>query len=166
MKKTFLAFVCLMIAATLSAQTVDNILSSATDTIQMKKTFGGYQYLQNGSTLKYRELENILRSNELAYSQIKSSRSSRTLATILGAAGGFMIGWPIGTAIGGGDANWTLAAIGAGAAAASIPFSISANRKIKNAVHTYNSGYKSSSLQKAQLNLQLSGSGVGLAYRF
>lgn len=166
MKQTFLAFVCLMIAATLTAQTIDNHVSSSTNHIEMKKVIGGYKYLSNGKTLKFKELENILQSNELAYSQIKSSKSSRTIATILGAAGGFMIGWPIGTAIGGGDANWTLAAIGAGAAAASIPFSISANKKIKTSVHTYNSGYNTSSLNKTELNLQISGSGVGLALKF
>ena len=51
-----------------------------------------------------------------------------------------MIGWPIGTAIGGGKPNWVLAGIGAGLIVIDIPLVKSAEKKLKKAVDTYNSG--------------------------
>ena len=44
-----------------------------------------------------------------------------TLAQYSVLRGGFLIGWPLGTALAGGDPNWTLAAIGAGCVAIAIP---------------------------------------------
>ena len=59
---------------------------------------------------------------------------------ILSYAGGFMIGWPIGTAIGGGKPAWALAGIGGGLVAVAIPLSISSNKKMETAVRQYNAG--------------------------
>lgn len=43
---------------------------------------------------------------------------------ILAAIGGGLIGWPLGTAIGGGDPEWILAGIGAGVLAVAIPLAV------------------------------------------
>jgi hypothetical protein len=50
----------------------------------------------------------------------------------LGGAGSALIGFPIGTVIGGGDANWTLTRIVAGLLDIGIPTSYSVNKNIKN----------------------------------
>jgi len=46
------------------------------------------------------QLVNTMKINEQAYMQIKSAQSTYTMAMILSYAGGFMVGWPLGTAIG------------------------------------------------------------------
>ena len=78
-----------------------------------KKVFGGYKYSQSGKLINYSQMGKIMNAYPEAVSLINKAKTSYAFASILSYAGGFMIGWPIGTAIGGGEPNWTLAAIGA-----------------------------------------------------
>ncbi len=137
------------------------------DSITMKKVFGGYQFYQGDKLLKVNQLVNTMKTNEQAYKQIKSAQSTYTMAMILSSAGGFMVGWPLGTAVGGGEPNWTIAGIGAGLIVAAIPISQSFNKKAKQAVDTFNSGLQTSSFwEKNELNLTLTGNGIGLTLNF
>lgn len=140
---------------------------TASDSISMKKVFGGYQFYQGEQRLNVNQLVNTMKPNNQAYQQIKSAQSTYTLATIIGGVGGFMVGWPIGTALGGGEPNWTIAGIGAGLIVVSIPISQSFNKKAKQAVETYNSGLQTSSFwDKNELKLSLTGNGIGLTLNF
>lgn len=140
---------------------------TASDSISMKKVFGGYQFYQGEQRLNVNQLVNTMKPNIQAYQQIKSAQSTYTLATIIGGVGGFMVGWPIGTALGGGEPNWTMAGIGAGLIVVSIPISQSFNKKAKQAVETYNSGLQTSSFwDKNELKLSLTGNGIGLTLNF
>ena len=139
----------------------------STDSISIKKVFGGYQFYQGEKRLNMNQLVNAMKPNEQAFSQIKSAQSTYTLATIVGIAGGFMVGWPIGTAIGGGEPNWTMAGIGAGLIVVSIPISQKFNKQAKQAVGTFNSGLQTSSFwNKSELRYSMTGNGVGLSSRF
>ncbi len=139
----------------------------STNSISMEKVFGGYQFYQDGKRLNMNQLVNTMKPNEQAYQQIKSAQSTYTLATIIGGAGGFMVGWPIGTALGGGEPNWTMAGIGAGLIVASIPITQSFNKKAKQAVDTYNGVLPTSSFwDRSELKLAMTGNGVGLTLNF
>lgn len=140
---------------------------TSTDTIAMNKVFGGYQFYQGDQRLSMSQLVKSMEPNEQAYKQIKSAQSTYTMAMIFNYAGGFMIGYPIGTALGGGEPNWTLAGIGAGLVIVAIPISQSFNKKAKQAVDTYNSGLQTSSFwNKNVLELSMNGNGIGLTLRF
>lgn len=52
--------------------------------------------------------------NQDAYVLMDKVKTRTTVVSVFSYAGGFMIGWPIGTAIAGGDPNWSLAGVGAG----------------------------------------------------
>ena len=137
------------------------------DTVSMKKVFGGYQFYQGGQRLNMNQLVNTMKPNEQAYKQIKSAQSTYTIAKIFSFAGGFMIGWPLGTAIAGGEPNWAMAGIGAGLIVVAIPMSQSFNKKAKQAVDTYNEGLQTSSFwNKSELILSITGNGIGLKLRF
>ena len=139
----------------------------STDSISMKKVFGGYQFYQGDKILNMSQLVKTIEPNEQAYKQIKSARSTYTMAMILSYAGGFMVGWPIGTALGGGEPNWTMAGIGAGLVAITIPISQNFNKKAKLAVDTYNGKLQTSSfLDKNELKLSFTGNGIGLTLKF
>ncbi len=97
---------------------------------------------------------------------MKLAKSNYDVGYVFGFAGGFLIGWPIGTAIGGGDPNWTLAAVGAGLAVISIPFMVSYTKHAKNAVHKYNKGLKYSYFAKPDLKIGLTYNGVGIKIKF
>ena len=85
------------------------------DSISMKKVFGGYQFYQGGQRLNMKQLVNTMKPDPLAYEQIRSAKSSYNLAMVFSYAGGFMIGWPLGTAIAGGDPEWAGDGLGRGA---------------------------------------------------
>ncbi len=137
------------------------------DKISMEKVFGGYKFHQGGRSLNMNQLVQAMEINEEAYKQIKSAQSTYTIGMIFSYAGGFMIGWPLGTAIGGGEPNWTIAGIGVGLAIITIPISQSFNKKAKRAVETYNGGLQMSSFwDKNRLNLSLTQNGIGLTFNF
>lgn len=136
--------------------------------IEMEKVFGGYKFTQNGNQVTMKDLVKTMESNEQAFDLIKKAHLNNTLSSIIGFAGGGLIGWPIGTAIGGGEANWTLAGIGAGLVAISIPFSSSANKKAKQATELYNSSLNSTSFYefKPEFEVLANANGIGLSMNF
>lgn len=137
------------------------------DSITMKKVFGGYQFYEGTKRLNMTQVIYAMKDNEEAYAHIKSAQSANVMATIFAGAGGFLVGYPIGTALAGGEANWTLAAVGAGFMLVSIPFSQKFNKQAKQAVRTYNGGRNTSWLRsEKELRLAMTGNGVGLVLVF
>jgi len=158
MRKTILTLIIAMLA----------IIFCNAQEIEIEKTFGGYKYSQNGNQMTMNDLVRTMEPNKEAYNLIKKAQSNNTLATIIGAVGGGLIGWPIGAAIAGGDANWTLAGIGAGLIVIGIPISSSANKKAKQAVELYNSSLNPTSFYeyKPEFKVIASGNGIGLTMNF
>jgi outer membrane lipoprotein SlyB len=136
--------------------------------IEMKKVFGGYQYTQDGNQMTMGKLVKAMESNSEALKFMKKAKSNNVIASIISGAGGALIGFPIGTAIGGGDANWTLAGIGAGLVAISIPISSGVNKNAKKAVELYNSSLNSTSYYefKPEFKIVANGNGIGLSVNF
>ena len=136
--------------------------------IEVEKLLLGYKYTQNGNQMSMKDLVKTMESNQQAFNLIKKARLNNTLASIIGFAGGWLIGWPIGTAIGGGKANWTLVGIGAGIVAIGIPISSSASKKARQAVELYNSSLNSTSFYKfnSKFKIIASSNGIGLSINF
>ena len=102
--------------------------------IEMKKVWGGYQFTQSGKTVNVSQMQEIMKDNEEALDLITSAKTNQTWAMVLGTAGGALIGYPIGTAVGGGDPEWALAGAGAALIVASIPIVKGFNKKAKSYV--------------------------------
>ena len=155
------------IAALIMIFNSNSFSQTSDDTIKIRKVFGGYQFIQNDKKLRMGQLVTIMQPNEQAYKQIKSAQSNKTFADILGVAGGFLIGWPLGTAIGGGDPNWALAGVGAGLVVVSIPIMSKANKWSIAAIETYNRSIKTGSFQKKpELHFAFKGNSIGLVCSF
>jgi len=137
------------------------------DTITVNKVKGGYQYLMDGKVLTLPELESLLNKNTESSELYKSAKETNGFLSVLSYAGGFLVGYPIGQAIGGGEALWELAAVGAGLIVIAIPIANGVTKKMNKAVQIYNSGIQPTSFwDDKELKLQLTGNGVGLAFRF
>ncbi|MFD2564723.1 hypothetical protein [Aquimarina rubra] len=136
--------------------------------IEVKKAKKGYQYFQNGNEMTNETLFKVLESNSESLKMIKRAKSNATFSTILAGAGGGLIGWPLGTALGGGDANWTLAGVGAGLIVIAIPISLSTRKNINKAVESYNSSLNSTSYNafKPKFGIFANGNGIGLSMNF
>jgi hypothetical protein len=135
--------------------------------IELKKSFGENLFYQNGERLTSRQLTNILKSNNEAFNLIKSAKSNYTWATILGVSGGALVGFPIGTAVGGGDPKWELAGAGAALILVAIPILNNYNKKSKAAIALYNADLPTvSSSFKPVFNLNFKGVNLGIAMSF
>lgn len=155
-QKILLIFALILLASTMNAQQIDAV-----------KVFGGYQFTQNGKALSLKEMKNIIAPDIKAYKLIKAAKSKNDIASVLGGVGGIMIGWPIGTAIGGGDPEWIMAGIGAGLVIVSFPLSSAASKKALKAVEKYNAHLSSSSIYfRPKFDFSINGNGMGIVMRF
>ena len=136
--------------------------------IEIEKIFGGYKYTQNGVQMTLKEMAKAMESNPEAFGIIKKAQSDTILSSIIGSAGGFLIGWPLGTALGGEDPDWSLAGIGAGLVLIGIPISTSATKKTKQAVELYNSSLNSTSFNsfKPEFKVVADKNGIGISVNF
>ncbi|MFN4246647.1 MAG: hypothetical protein ACK4EY_02930 [Flavipsychrobacter sp.] len=83
-------------------------------------------------------------------------------AQILGGIGGGLIGWPVGTYIGGGDPEWTLAAIGGGLVAIAVPLALIDDHRNKGGGYrAHNAGPKG----QYDICLVSNKNGIGIALK-
>lgn len=116
-----------------------NAFSQYTDPIVVKPYWGGLNFLVNDRPVKANVIMQMMKSvDSTAFQRMKKSRQNNTLASIMGVAGGFLVGWPIGTMVAGGEPNWTMAIAGGAISIASIPISNRAKRQATEAVDIYN----------------------------
>ena len=135
--------------------------------IEMKKVFGGYQFTQQGANLTLNQMQELMKNNQEAFDLVKSAKSNQTWVMILGTAGGALIGFPIGTAIGGGEPEWALAGVGAALIVATIPIIKGFNKKTSKAVELYNAGFTSVGYQfQPEINLNFKGTSLGITMNF
>lgn len=167
MRKLIIAGLLLFSGIVSNAQRVNKGMQLTRDSILMNKTFGGYQFYQGNTRLTMSQLVNIMKPNEQAWQLAKKAQSTNTLGTIIGFAGGALVGWPVGTALAGGDPEWVLAGIGAGLVVVAIPLSRKVNKQIKQAVDVYNTPFRESSFwDKRELKFSVTGNGVGFVLNF
>ena len=133
--------------------------------ITYEKTFGGLKFYQHGQVLRPKQMLNKMSGNQVAYDYMKKAKTNYDVAQVLGGIGGFMVGWPIGTAIGGGEPNWTMAAIGGGIVLLALPLNHGFNKNAKKAVGSYNDKGDASS-RKIKLDFAVDKYGVGVVLRF
>jgi hypothetical protein len=105
-----------------------------TSEIRMEKS----KFYEGNRILKPREVLSRMEINPEAFQEFKKAKSNYDAAQVLGFAGGFLIGWPLGTALGGGDPQWGLAGGGAALLLASIPLNSGFKKHAKNALTIYN----------------------------
>ena len=135
--------------------------------IVIRKVFGGLVFEQQGKTLLLKDMESIMKENKKAVALIQSAKTNQTWSLVLGTTGGALVGFPIGTAIGGGEPEWAIAGVGAALIIATIPIVKGFNRKTKKAVDLYNNGVSSTSYQfQPSFNLKISGTNVGISMNF
>ena len=106
--------------------------------IKMYKTFGGVRFEMDTLVLSPKQVLNIIKTNPVAYNEFKRAKVNYNVAGVLGFTGGVLIGFPIGTAIAGGDPEWALAAGGAALILASIPFNRAFKGRAFGALELFN----------------------------
>ncbi|MBL7870238.1 MAG: hypothetical protein JNM78_01400 [Cyclobacteriaceae bacterium] len=106
--------------------------------IKMYKTFGGVRYEMDTLVLSPKQVLEVLKDNPVSFEEFKRAKLNYNVAGVLGFVGGVLIGFPIGTAMVGGDPEWGLAAGGVGLLLASIPFNRAYKGRAFGAIELYN----------------------------
>ncbi len=127
-----LFFTVLILGVSITAQ------SQNANELEMRSNFFGSKFYKGDTIMGINQVLEEMAPNEAVYNLMISAKKDNVFAQLLGAAGGFMIGWPVGTAIGGGEPNWTMAGIGAGLVAISIPISSNFKKKALSAIKQHN----------------------------
>lgn len=136
------------------------MFSVQSQTIEQKK---GGRFFIDGVASSPKEVQNLMSGNPEAFELAKSANANYGVGNVLGVIGGFMIGWPIGSAIGGGEPEWALAGVGAGVLAVAIPLVSSGNKKMGKAIELYKG---SAAPPKTSLDFQFKGNSIGFALKF
>jgi len=178
-KNSFMLFMLFILSASVFSQnSIENgqrnkiepvkpsVSQSVNDTIQYSKAAGGYKYTYDNQVLTLNRLGEIMQNNSIATGYFKKAKGNSGFANVLGYAGGFLIGYSLGTAIGGGKVNWSVVGVGCGLIVIAIPVVGSANKNLQNAVNAFNHGNSTSRIDKIDLLLGMNQSGLGVAIRF
>jgi hypothetical protein len=98
-------------------------------------------FRQDGVTIDSADMIRTLGEDARSSQHIAAYKGWRTASLLLAAAGGALIGWPVGEALGGKrEPMWELAAIGGGLATVSFPLGVVSEFQLHQAVKTYNAG--------------------------
>jgi hypothetical protein len=127
---------------------------------------GGKLY-QGTTLLKPKDMLRIMEPNPQAYATFKKARANYNAAIVLGAAGGFLVGYPLGTALGGGDPQWGLAAGGVALILIALPLDAAFKKNARIAIDLYNTDKGKTAQQfRPQLHVGMQRTGVGMSLRF
>jgi len=159
MKKRMILCVLVVLSYNVFGQTTS-------DSLTIQTIPGGCKVYQENRQLTLSQLAIAVQTNDIAYQQVKKAQSNNTISSILGGIGGFMIGYPLGTALGGGQPNWTMFGIGAGIAVISIPISIKCVKQVKSSVDIYNGGLRKINQPTTEFKLGMSGNGMAITMTF
>jgi uncharacterized membrane protein YfcA len=139
-----------------------NLYSQDEKKLMMSKDFWGYKFYEEGNLISKQQVMKLLQSNPEAIKIFKEGNANLAPASILGFAGGFMIGWPIGQSLGGKkDPNWGLAAGGLGLVIVGAVFEKSFKKKVNQSFDVYNNERATSLLRIAP-----TGTGLLVTYTF
>ena len=139
--------------------------AQSADSITVARGFLGYTYIYQDQRLNFNQLPSVMQKNTEARILIAEARKTNTISTILGGAGGFLVGWQLGSAVFSGEPNWMMVGLGGGLIAVSIPIFAKSNRTAVKAVDAYNAGL-TVRRRTPTIRAALGNSGIGLALRF
>jgi hypothetical protein len=136
--------------------------------IERVKHAPGYRYTYQAMPLRtWSDFSSVMRDSPDALRRLNRAKRNRVAAGVLGGAGGFLIGWPIGQAVAHTvHPAWPMAAAGAGLVAVGIGFDVASNKQLSRGVDLYNASLTAGQAAKPDLSLALTASGVSLRLRF
>lgn len=120
----------------------------------------------NGQTISAKQAAALMAKYPEAQKYMYAAKSDQAGANFLLFLGGGLIGFPIGTQIAGGDANWTLAGIGGGLILVALPFIGNFKQKAQIAIKLYNEADPQAYRWKPHMSLGVLEAGLGIRLSF
>lgn len=159
--KTILILILVVLSGSLFSQ-------NTKDSIEIKNTFFGPAYKCNGKYLTPAKIRKIVRVNPEADKVMGFAGGYKMFSDVFSFAGGFLIGYPIGTHLVGREKpNWQLAVLGGGLVLIAIPFAIGYSKRVDKAVRIYNDGIRQTTqVKKLNFELGYTSDGIGVRMKF
>ncbi len=159
--KNIIIIVLIVISGSLFSQ-------NAKDSIEIKNSFWGKSYKYNGKYLTPSQIRKTIKDNPEAYKVMGYAGGYKMFSDVFSCAGGFLIGYPIGTHLYGKEKpKWELAAIGGGLVLIAIPFAIGYSKRVNKAVRIYNEGIRQTTdVKKLNFELGYTPDGIGVRMKF
>ena len=129
-------------------------------------TFERGRIEQEGVNLRMKEAMALMQNYPESLEYLKKARTNNTFAGVFGFIGGYLIGYPLGQSIAGGDANWGMAGAGAAVILVALPFHSAFKKNTQMAIELYNQADYKTLNNDVQLNIGLVGNGIGLKVTF
>ena len=120
---------------------------------------------QNGTKIKPEQVRGVMSGNSDALQQYNSGRSLFVTGQVIAYPCAFLLGFDLGTRLGGGEGNGTVLGIGAAGTIVGLIMAFSGEKKIKNSVLLYNSNASNKAVSY-QVNFGFTPTGVGFSMRF
>ena len=121
--------------------------------------------MQDGTRLTPVKVREVMSGNSEALKTYNSGQALGTAGIIFSGIGGGLIGWDLGTRLGGGEGNGTLLAVGAAGIGVGLVFAFIGDANVKKSVTLYNSKLSGNTLSY-QVNFGFTQTGVGFSMRF
>jgi len=144
---------------------VNSFAQNSKDSIEIRSGFST-TFRQNGKLLTPKQMLDVTLLNSQAHEEMVYAKTNLDVGNVFAFCGGFCLGWPVGTYLGGGKPNWNIALAGLGFIVFSIPFSSAYIRHAKNAAIIYNSGLKRTSFNSINIQYGLTSDGIGITLKF
>lgn len=122
--------------------------------IQIEDRALGSAYRQGGQLLGQDHVAAAMRAHPAAAKQMEGHSAKVGAGLILGAVGGGLIGWDLGSNVArpsGEKKSWALALVGGALVVAAVPLGVSADRQLRSAVETFNAGLAAPSAPSSSL---------------
>ncbi len=99
---------------------------------------GNTFYYNGAPIINKAHLKDYIYSSDEALRHFRMATTNEVFSYIFAFSGGFLVGWPLGTLIGGGDPEWYLLGIGAGLIVIGITLDFGRKNQLIKAVNAYN----------------------------
>lgn len=127
--------------------------------VQVERSFLSTKYRQDGALLQPMSMVPVLENYPDAKGPAHTGRAFYYTGMVFGAAGGVMLGYPVGYALSGQEFNAPLFFTGVGVAAVGIVFGALADSKLAHAAETYNAA-----LAKTGMRLDVGPAGLAVSF--
>jgi len=136
----------------------DDYINVYKDTTFVRKTMEDMDIFRLGE---------VIVTDSAAYSKYETGNTYNSVARVFSSVGGCALGWPLGTQLGGGEPNWTLAYVGLGTMGIGLIFALISQDYYDDAIDLYltNIGGGVSHIKHNSLPIFTS-TGVGISIRF
>jgi hypothetical protein len=118
--------------------------------------------VQDGVKLTPVKVREVMSVNNEALRAYNSGQAFGTVGIVFAGVGGGLVGWDLGTRLGGGEGNGTLLAVGAVGVGVGLGFALIGDAKVKKSITLYNSKLNSNSLSY-QINFGFTQTGIGFS---